>query len=161
MCINGLEKTERDPNINGENVEVAGKVAVEDGTRDRTRAEDKHFCRVGIFGSKTKRCRVLVVKLVNMLVQWSPMKSLVGYTDNYDKGKWRERGCKRTKVVEHVFKHKENGDLGDHGCPGWEGYLVSLHTKRFCHGVEQPNLTTSVSVTLNGRGRGDSQRVIR
>lgn len=77
MCINGLEQTERDPDVNSENVEVAGEVAVKDGTSDRTSAEDKYLGRVGILGSKTKRSRVLVVNLVNMLVQWSPMKCLV------------------------------------------------------------------------------------
>lgn len=77
MCVDGLEQTERDPNIYSENVEVARKVTVEDGTSDRASAKDKHLGRVRVLGSKTKRSRILVVELVNVLVQWSPMKSLV------------------------------------------------------------------------------------
>ena len=48
--------------------------------------------------------------------------------------------------MEHVFKHEEEGNLREHGLPGWEGYLVSLHTERFCHRMEQPNLQASCSV---------------
>ena len=80
MRINSLEQTKRDPNINGEDVKVARKVAIKHGTCDGTRAKDKHLCRVGVLGSQAKRCRVLVVKLVNILVQWSPMKCLVSCT---------------------------------------------------------------------------------
>lgn len=78
MCVNSLEQTERDPKVNGDDVQIACEVAVEDGTSDRTSAEDEHLSRVGIFCSKTKRSRVLVVNLVNMSVQYSPMKGLVG-----------------------------------------------------------------------------------
>ena len=75
--VDRLEQTERDPNIDSEDVKVARKVAVEDGTSDRTSAKDEHLGRVRVLGSKTKRCRILVVQLVNVLIHWSPMKSLV------------------------------------------------------------------------------------
>lgn len=50
----------------------------------------------------------------------------------------------RTKIVEHVLEHEKDGDLWDHGLPGWKGYLVGLHTQRLCHGMEQPNLKSMV-----------------
>ena len=78
--INSLEQTKRDPNINGDNVKVARKVAIKHGTCDGTRTKDKYLCGVGVLGSQAKRCRVLVVQLVNMLVQGSPMKCLVSCT---------------------------------------------------------------------------------
>lgn len=77
MCVNSLEQTERDPKVDSENVEVASNVAVEDGSSNRTSAKDEHLSRVGILSSKTKWSRVLVVQLVNVFVQWSPMKRLV------------------------------------------------------------------------------------
>jgi len=54
--------------------------------------------------------------------------------------KWSGRANHRkiycTKVVEHVFKHEKDGHLQEHG----RGHLVCLHTKRFSHGMEQPDL---------------------
>ena len=78
MCVNGLEQTQRDPNIDSENMEVACKVTVKHGSSDRASAENEHLGGVGVLGSKTKRCRILVVELVNIFVQYSPMKRLVG-----------------------------------------------------------------------------------
>lgn len=75
--VDSLEQTERDPNVNSEDVEVAGEVAIEDGTSNRTGAKDEHLSRVGILCSKTERSRILVVDLVNISVHWSPMKRLV------------------------------------------------------------------------------------
>jgi len=70
-------------------MEVASEIAVKDGARKCTGAQDKHLGWMGILSSKTERSGVLVVKLVDMFVQWSPMKSLV------------------SKVVEHVLKDEE------------------------------------------------------
>lgn len=75
--INGLEETESDPDVDGEDVQVATEHGVQDGANNRAGAEDEDLCRVGVLSGETERCRVLVVDFVNVLVEGSPVKSLV------------------------------------------------------------------------------------
>ena len=77
--VDGLEETEGDPDVHGEDMEVTGDSAVEDRTDDRSGAEDEDFSGVGVFCSKTKRSRIFVVNFMDVLVEATPMKSLVGY----------------------------------------------------------------------------------
>ena len=69
VSINSLEKTKTNPDIDRENVQVLGEVAVQYGSGYRSSTKNKYFCWMRIFGSKTKRCRVFVMKLVDMPVQ--------------------------------------------------------------------------------------------
>lgn len=78
MCVDGLEETKDDPDVDGEDVQVLGKVAPEQRTADGSSAEDEHFSRVSVLGSEAKRRRVLVVQLMNVLVEQRCMQSLVG-----------------------------------------------------------------------------------
>ena len=78
MGVDGLEKTEDDPNIDGEDVEVVAEHAVEDGTKDRASAEDKYLSRVSVLCSQTERSGILMMDLVDVLVKWSPVQCLVG-----------------------------------------------------------------------------------
>lgn len=41
MRVDGLEQTKGDPDVHGEDVEVAGEVAVEQGSGNRARAKDE------------------------------------------------------------------------------------------------------------------------
>ncbi len=80
MCVDGLEETESDPDVDRENVEVTAEHSVEDRAEDGTSAQDKHLSGMRVLSSKTKGRRVLMVDLVYVLVERSPVKSLVGYT---------------------------------------------------------------------------------
>ena len=41
--------------------------------------------------------------------------------------------------MEHVFKYKEEEDLGDDGLPAGEGHLPRRHAEELGHGVEEPD----------------------
>lgn len=81
MSIDSLEETKRNPNVDRKNVQVTSIPAVQDGSSNGTSTKNEDFGRVGIFSSKTERCRILVMNLVNMLVQCAGVKCLVGYDD--------------------------------------------------------------------------------
>lgn len=77
VSINSLEQPQNDPNVNSDNVEVASKCGVEDGASEGSSTKNEYFGRVGIFSSKAKGCRVLVVQFVDMLVEDTSMERLV------------------------------------------------------------------------------------
>lgn len=76
--VDSLEKTEDDPDVDGKDVQVVTEHAVEDGTKDRASTEDKDFSWVSVFCSQTERSGVLVMNLVDVFVEWSPVQCLVG-----------------------------------------------------------------------------------
>ena len=78
MSIDSLEETEDDPNVHGEDVEVAGANDVENRTSDRSSTKDEDFSWMSVFGSKAERSRVFVVNFVDVLVHGTPVKELVG-----------------------------------------------------------------------------------
>lgn len=96
MSVDCLPKTKSDPNVDGEDVKVIPEYSVQEWSRDRSLRKDQNFKRMGIFGGDTNRSRELVVKLVNVLVQWTKVQSPV------------------SPVVESVLKDKEEGDLRSH-----------------------------------------------
>ena len=75
--INGLEQTQDNPNVHGEDVKVSGESAPEDGATDGTKAQEHHFNRRRVLGSQTERSGVLMVNLVDSLVERTPVKSAV------------------------------------------------------------------------------------
>lgn len=78
MRIDSLEESESNPNVDGKDVQVAREVTVQEWASNRACAKDEDLCRMCVFRGKTERCRIFVVDLVNMLVQWSKMQRLVG-----------------------------------------------------------------------------------
>lgn len=46
----------------------------------------------------------------------------------------------RTEVMEHVFEDKEEGKLGEHCLPRWEGHLPSTHATILGDGVKEEYL---------------------
>lgn len=48
--IDGLEETAHDPQVHGQDVQVAGDGAPGDGAEDRAGAEDHHFDGRGVLG---------------------------------------------------------------------------------------------------------------
>lgn len=77
MGVNGLEKTKDDPAVDSHNVKIATESAVEDGTSKGTGSEDEDFSGMSVLSSETEWRRVLVVNLVDVLVQGTPVKRTV------------------------------------------------------------------------------------
>lgn len=67
--INGLEQTEGDPAVHGQDVEVLGDGAPEDGASDATKTEDHDFNGRSVLSGQTERRGVLMVDLVDVLVK--------------------------------------------------------------------------------------------
>ena len=59
-------------------MKILSEKAVEERTRDSSLGENEDFERVGVLGGETDRGRKLVVKLVNVLVERSPVETSVG-----------------------------------------------------------------------------------
>lgn len=117
--INGLEQTQDNPNVHGEDVKVSGESTPEDGATDGTKAQEHHFNRRRVFGSQTERSGVLVMNLMDSLVEGAPVKSAV------------------QEVVPSILHDEENCNLVGHGPEGGEGDR-SLQTTELSHWVEQP-----------------------
>jgi len=117
--VDGLEKTKCDPNVNCDDVHVLRELAVQQGSENSSCPEYHHFKWMRILCGKTKRSRVFMMQLVDVLVEQGCVEKLVG------------------EVMEHIFKNEEKGQLGKHGLPRGERDLPSIHAKGFCDGVEE------------------------
>ena len=71
--IDGLEEAEDDPDVHREDVQILADGAPQDGCTYCAHTEDHDFNWRGVLSSHAKRRRVLMVDLVDILVQWSPM----------------------------------------------------------------------------------------
>jgi hypothetical protein len=122
MSVYSLEQSQDDPEVYGDDVQVWSDEAVEKGSTDGTGSQDQDLEGVSVLGGQTKGSGKLVVHLVNVLVEGTVVQSSVG------------------KVVEHVLKDEEEGDLRQHGGQCGEGDGVSGESKVFCQWVETPDL---------------------
>lgn len=120
--IHGLEETEQNPNVHGDDVQVLGVGAKHERTANGTEAENQNLKWVRILSGQTERRRVLVVHLVNVLVQRTPVHQTVD------------------PVVEGVLKHEKERNLPGHLVPAGERNLMSRQAKVFANGVEAPDL---------------------
>lgn len=77
MGINGLEKAEGDPYIDGDYVQVLFEPAVEQWSGNCPCSKDHDFERMCVLGGETKGCRILVVELVNMFVKQGRVEELM------------------------------------------------------------------------------------
>jgi len=68
MGIDGLEKSEDNPHIYSDDMEVLSEVAVQEWAEDGSCTQNEDLGRVGVLSSKSEGRRVLVVNLVDMLV---------------------------------------------------------------------------------------------
>jgi len=119
--VDGLEHTQRDPDVHGEDVEVLGDGAPQDGATDCAETEDHDFDWRRVLCCEAKGCRVLVVDLVNVLVQRAPVHGAVH------------------PVVPGVLEDEEDRDLVCHGEERGEGN-GGFKAGVLCHRVEEPNL---------------------
>ena len=124
MRIDGLEQAERDPDVHGEDVQVAGEEAVEEGSADGTHSQNEDFERVSVLCRETEGCRILVVNFVDVLVQRAVVQRLVG------------------EVVPCVLEDEEESNLAEHGLQVGERNLVGCEPEVFSDRVEEPNLRT-------------------
>jgi len=79
VSIDSLEEPQHDPDVDSDNVQVRGEEAVGKRAKNRTSAEDKDFSGVSVFSRQAEWCGVLVVNLVNVLVQYTGVESLMRY----------------------------------------------------------------------------------
>jgi hypothetical protein len=76
---------------------------------------------MSILSRQSKRRRILMMNLMNIFIQRSPMQ------------------CPMHPVVKCIFHHEEPTDLPDHRLPVWEGD-VEAETKVCDDGVEEVDL---------------------
>ena len=117
--VDGLEQTEHNPDIHGQDVQVPSDGAPEDGAEDGAHPQNHDFDGGSVFGRKTEGRRILVVDLVDVLVERAPVHGAVG------------------PVVPGVLDHEEDGDLVGHFEEGREGD-AGVHAEVGCHGVKEP-----------------------
>jgi len=120
--IDGLEETERNPDVHCHDVEVLGDGTPENGATNTSETENHDLDGGGIFSSKTERCRVLVVNLVDVFVEeWNGVHGAV------------------RPVVPSVLHDEEDGNLVGHFEEARERY-GGLKAEELAHGVEKPDL---------------------
>ena len=131
MSIDGLEESEGDPDVHREDMKVATECTVQERAGDRARAENHDLSRVSVLRSKTERCRVLVVDLVNVLVKRAPVESLVGCFGRVSMGHTTKCWKHAPKKWNMSSKTKKNAT--------W-GAIIFHDGKGTCH-VDMPNIS--------------------
>jgi hypothetical protein len=130
--VDGLEEAERDPEVDGDDVQVAEEPAPQERAADRAHAEDRDLGRVRVLGREPERRGVLVVDLVDALVERARVQRLV---------------C---EVVEHVLEDEEERELGQLRAERRERHLPCREAEHLRNGVEGADL---------GRAREDRRAV--
>ncbi len=69
MGVDRLEKTEGDPDVDGDYVQVRLDPAVKQWSKNCPRSEYHDFERVCVFRGETEGRRIFMVELVNMFVE--------------------------------------------------------------------------------------------
>ncbi len=121
VSIDSLEQTADNPEVHGEDMKIASDQNPKDWYRDSCETENHDFNWRRVFGGKSEGSRVLVVDLVDILVERTPVHRAMG------------------PVMPCILQHEENRDLECHCLPGWEGN-TSIHAAVSRHWVEQPDL---------------------
>ncbi len=129
VCINGLEEAKGDPDIDGEYVQVLREEAVNQRTENGSSPQNEDFRRVSVFGCQSERCRVLVVNLMNVLIEWPSVKRLVSCSRELTGKLGGIKHSEHTTEVEKVFKAKEKENLRGHGFQRRERNMICLHAK--------------------------------
>lgn len=77
MCVDGLEQTQGDPEVDGEDVEIVEEHAPKERGADSSNTQQQNLNRRCVFGGKAEWCSVCVVDLVHASVERSPMERTV------------------------------------------------------------------------------------
>ena len=97
MRINSLEQPEHSPQVHGQDMQILGDGAPQDRRPHRPESEDHDLDRRRVLRRQPERRGVLVVDLVDVLVQGTPVQRAV------------------RPVVPGVLEDEEDGDLVRHG----------------------------------------------
>lgn len=119
--IDGLEKTENDPKVHGDEVKIASDAKEDDGRSDDSDSEESCFDGRSILSSETERSGVGVMHLVNRLVERTVVQSSV------------------EKVVPGILQNEANSNLNSH-LPERRERNTILHAQVGSDGVEEPDL---------------------
>lgn len=119
--VDGLEEAGGDPDVHGDEVEVAGDEAPQRGGPDGAHAEDHDLDGGGVLGGEAEGRRVVVVQLVDVLVEGPVVEGAVG------------------PVVPGVLHDEEDADLEDDLAERGEVGAV-VHAAEGGDGVEEPDL---------------------
>ena len=130
MGINGLEQTTHNPEVHSENVQVARDGAPKDRCAHSPKAENHDFNWGGVFSGHAEWSGVLVVYLMNVFVQWTPVQRSV------------------RPVVPCVFQNEKDSDLIYH-CEDGGKRNASRKTNVYGHGVEEPRKFSGLSSLLH------------
>lgn len=121
VSVDCLEQTANNPEVHCHDVEIFENGAEDNGNADSAESQDHGLDRGSIFSSKTERCAVLVVELVNHLVQTRSVQKSV------------------KPIMPGIFEDEEQSNLPCHLGPVRE-WNRSRETKVLCHRVEEPDL---------------------
>ena len=119
MGINSLEKPAHNPKVHCQNMKVPSDGTPQYRGSNRAETEDHDFDGRSVLGSHTKRGRVLMVNLVDVFVERTPVQSAMG------------------PIMPCVLYDKEDGDLVGHREKRRKGD-ASRKAKVLGHRVEEP-----------------------
>ncbi len=117
--IDGLKQPQHDPDVHGQDVQFARDDAPEDGHADGADAQQHDLDGRRIFCCQSEGGRILVMQLVDVLVQWSPMQRPM------------------EPVVPGILEDEEDGNLVGHGEERGKGN-VRGETTELSDGMEEP-----------------------
>lgn len=119
--INSLGQPAHNPEIHGQDVKVLREAGPENRNHDCTGTENHRFDRRRVFSGETKGCGVLVVDLVDILVERTPVHRAVH------------------PIMPSILQHKKDSNLNRHRRPGRERH-AGVHAAGLGHWVEEPDL---------------------
>ena len=119
--VDGLKQTAHDPQVHGQDVQVLGEGAPDDGAEDGAEAQEHDLDRRGVLGRQAEGGRVLVVDLVHVAVEGPPVEHAV------------------RPVVPAVLEDEEHADLHRDLPQRREGH-AGPHAEEDGHRVEEPDL---------------------
>lgn len=119
--VDGLEQTQDDPQVHGDEVQVARDADPDDGAADDAEAQEHDLDWGGVLSSQAEGGAVRVVQLVDRLVQRAVVQSAV------------------EPVVPGILHDEEGEDLVGHLPPRREREAV-LQAEEGGDGVEEPDL---------------------
>lgn len=73
VSVDGLMKTQGNPDIDGEDVQVVREVAIQERASNGAHSEDEDLERVRELGGEAERCAISVVQLVDLAIQGAVM----------------------------------------------------------------------------------------
>lgn len=124
MRVDGLAHTENNPDVHGQDVKITGDACPDDGRTNGAKSEHHDFDWRSVFGCQSKGRRVLVMDLVDVLVQRTPVHRTMH------------------PVMPCVLNDEENGNLVRHLVDARERD-GGAQAEVLAQGVEKPNLGRS------------------